>query len=314
MLRTAVVCARTPNARATRNPSLHRRLKPGLEIQRRQNLKKLTLSEWTVLPPGFRRTLFAHGCRLLAATLLMAIGNGAEGAEPRISLSANQLNFLAQIQETASAQQLVVVTNNGEADLSITGITISGENSADFAQTNNCPVSPGMLAARTSCEIRVTFSPTLTGTLSGALNIADNASGSPQTVTLRGISTAPGPVASFLPANLAFGNQAQGSSSTVRVVVLANAGSGTLNINSEIGINGPASGEFHIQAVKNSCPAGTFQLAPKTSCEIGVVFAPTTLGVKSAQILIVDDAARSPHSIELSGAATAQQDIPKSEP
>jgi hypothetical protein len=259
-----------------------------------------------VLAQGFKRGSFVPGCRLLAVVLLMATGNRARGAEPQITLSANQLSFPAQIQETASAQQLVVVTNNGQGDLSVTGITISGENIADFAETNNCPIAPGVLAPRARCEIRVTFSPTVTGTLSAAVNIADNASGSPQTVSLKGVSTAPGPVVSLAPASLAFGNQAQGGSSAALVIALTNAGSGTLNINSEISINGPGSGEFHIQTVKNSCPSGTFQLAPKAGCYIGVVFAPPTLGVKSAQVLIVDDAPGSPQSIELSGTATPQ--------
>jgi hypothetical protein len=257
-----------------------------------------------VLAAGFKRVLFVPGCRLLVVALLMATGNGAWGAEPLITLSANQLNFAAQIQGTTSAQQLVVVTNGGEADLSITSITISGENVADFVQTNNCPIAPSELAPRAHCEIRVTFSPTVTGTLSAAVNIADNASGSPQTVSLKGIASAPGPVVSCAPASLAFGNQPQGASSAVMVIALTNAGSGTLNINSEISINGPASSEFRIQTVKNSCPSGTFQLAPKASCYIGVAFAPSTLGVKSAQILIVDDAPGSPQSIELSGTAT----------
>jgi hypothetical protein len=259
-----------------------------------------------VLAPGFKRVLFVPGCRLLAAALLMATGNGAWGAEPQITLSANQLTFAAQIQGTTSAQQSVVVTNGGEADLSITSITISGENVADFVQTNNCPIAPSELAPRARCEIRVTFSPTVTGTLSAAVNIADNASGSPQAVSLKGLATAPGPVVSCAPASLAFGNQPQGASSAVMVVALTNAGSGTLNINSEISINGSASGEFRIQTVKNSCPSGTFQLAPKAGCYIGVVFLPSTLGVKSAQILIVDDAPGSPQSIELSGTATPQ--------
>jgi len=266
------------------------------------------------LGPGLKRVLFVPGCRLLAAALLMATGNGAWGAEPQITLSANQLNFPAQIQETASAQQLVVVTNSGQADLSITGISISGENVADFAQTNNCPMAPSVLAPRSRCEIRVTFNPTVTGTLSAAVNIADNASGSPQTVGLKGVSTTPGPVISFAPTGLAFGNQPQGTSSAALAIALTNAGSGTLNVNSEVSINGPASGEFRIQTVKNNCPSGTFQLAPKASCYVGVVFAPATLGVKSAQILIVDDAPGSPHSIELSGTATPPQNIPKSDP
>jgi hypothetical protein len=264
--------------------------------------------------PSFRNALIAAGCRLLTATLLMATGNCVWGAEPQVNLSVNQLNFPAQGQGTSSAPQLVVLTNSGEADLSISGITISGGNNADFSQINNCPIAPGMLAARTRCEIRVTFTPTVMGTLSAALNVADNASGSPQTISLKGVSTAPAPVASFVPASLAFGNQTLGTTSDARVIVLTNAGSGTLNINSEISINGPNSIEFRIQAVKNSCPAGTWQLAPKTSCSIGVVFAPATIGEKNAQILVVNDAAGSPHSVVLSGTGTPPQNIPKSSP
>lgn len=70
-------------------------------------------------------------------------------------------------------------------------MVVSGENKADFAQTDNCPIAPGMLAPRTRCEIYVTFTPTVTGTLSAAVNVADNASASPQTVSLKGVSTAP---------------------------------------------------------------------------------------------------------------------------
>jgi hypothetical protein len=244
----------------------------------------------------------------------MATGNAAWAADPRVNLSVNQLSFPAQGQGTVSASQLVVLANSGEADLSITGVTIDGGDKADFSQTNDCPISPGMLAPRTRCEIRVIFNPTVMGTLSAVLNVADNASGSPQSVNLKGISTAPGPVASFVPASLAFGNQPQGTSSAVRIIVLTNAGNGTLNINSQISINGPAAGEFRIQAVKNGCPSDTGQLAPKTSCEIGVVFAPATLGVKTAQVLIVDDAAGNPHSIKLSGTGTLLPDTPKTNP
>jgi hypothetical protein len=263
---------------------------------------------------GNRRGSLALCCRLLAATLLIATGSGVHGAEPQVNLTANQLNFPAQGQGTASAPQLVVLTNSGEGELTISGITISGGNIADFAQTNNCPIAPGKLAARAHCEIQVTFSPTVVGTLTAALSVTDNASGSPQMVALKGASTAPAPVVSFAPASLDFGNQAQGTAGAARVVVFSNAGGGILNINSQISINGPAADEFHIQPIKNSCPTGTWQLAPKTSCEIGVVFAPATVGVKSAQISIVDDAAGSPHSIELSGAGTPPQNIPNGKP
>jgi hypothetical protein len=247
------------------------------------------------------RTLFAPSRPFLAAALLLMIGHCAWGADPQVNLSSNQMKFSAQTQGTESAPKMVVLTNTSQAELSINGITISGGNSVDFAQTNNCPLAPGVLAALARCEISVRFTPTLTGTLSAALNIADNASGSPQAVNLEGNATAPGPVASLAPASLAFGDQPEGTPTNVRVIILTNAGSTALSINSEISINGPASNEFHIQAIKSSCPAGTWQLAPKTSCDIAVVFAPTTIGVKSAQVSIADDAGGNPHSIELSG-------------
>jgi hypothetical protein len=258
----------------------------------------------------FRHVLFASGGGFLAATALLATGNCVWGAEPQVSLSANQLTFPAQGQGIASASQLVAVTNSGEGEMLIGGITIGGENKADFVQTNNCPLAPGRLASHARCEIRVTFIPTTTGTLSAGLYISDDASGSPQTVSLKGTSTTPAPVMSIIPVSVAFGNQTAGTPSGVRVIVLTNAGGATLNINSEISINGATSDEFHFHPVKNACPAGTSQLAPKASCEIGVVFAPNTLGVKSAQVSVVDDAAGSPHSIQLSGTGTPPQNSP----
>jgi hypothetical protein len=242
------------------------------------------------------------GC-LLVSVFAMALP--VWSADPLVNLSVHDLNFAPQAQGTSSAVQVVVLTNSGGADLSITEIAITGENKADFAQMNNCPETPSVLPALAHCEIRVTFAPTITGTLVAALNISDNASGSPQTVNLKGVSTAPRPLATFGPASVAFGNQAMGTTSAAKLVILTNTGSATLNVNSEISINGPNSAEFHLQAVESVCPSGTWQLAPKTSCQIGVVFAPTSIGVKRAQISIADDAPGSPHSVELSGAGIA---------
>jgi hypothetical protein len=59
----------------------------------------------------------------------------------------------------------------------------SGAASGDFAETNSCPAS---MAPAGTCTINVTFTPTATGTRTGSLTIKDNATGSPQTVTLGG--------------------------------------------------------------------------------------------------------------------------------
>ena len=57
---------------------------------------------------------------------------------------------------------------------------------ADFGESDNCGSS---LASAASCIINLTFTPPAVGTVTGTLSITDNASGSPQTVSLSGTGT-----------------------------------------------------------------------------------------------------------------------------
>jgi len=102
------------------------------------------------------------------------------GLGPVASLSTNTLSFAGQIVGTTSPVEAVTLTNSGNAPLSISSITATG----DYALTHNC-VSP--LAAEASCTISVTFAPTVAGGRSGTLIITDNAAGSPRTVGLSGV-------------------------------------------------------------------------------------------------------------------------------
>jgi hypothetical protein len=74
--------------------------------------------------------------------------------------------------------------NNLSVALNITSIAASG----DFAQTNTCGTS---LAAGASCTISVTFTPTATGSRTGTLTVSDDASNSPQSVSLTGAGILP---------------------------------------------------------------------------------------------------------------------------
>jgi len=86
------------------------------------------------------------------------------------------------MENTTSAVQTVTLTNTGTGALTINSIAASG----DFAETNNCPISPATLAASGPCTISVTFSPVAVGPRAGMLTITDNASGSPHMVPLSG--------------------------------------------------------------------------------------------------------------------------------
>jgi HYDIN/CFA65/VesB family protein len=221
--------------------------------------------------------------------------------EPIVVLSANVLKFESQAQGTASSPQRVLVANTGTADLVISSISLSGENAADFLETHSCPTPPAAVPAGAHCEIQIIFKPRTSGDLSASVDISDNGSGSPRSVTLGGRSSVPVPLVTLSPAVLTFGNQAIGTSSKVQMILLTNAGSAILNINTAIALAGSASPEFHLQKVNGACPDGTGQLAPGASCAIGVIFAPVTAGPKSAQVVVVDDAANSPQAVAMSG-------------
>ena len=108
---------------------------------------------------------------------------GTTASAPVVSLSPTSLSFGNHQVNTTSAAQTVTLKNSGNAALTIKGIGLSGPNSGDFHQQNTCP---NPLEAGASCTISVTFTPTAEGTRSASLAIADNASGSPQSVTLSG--------------------------------------------------------------------------------------------------------------------------------
>jgi len=105
------------------------------------------------------------------------------GTAPVVRLSPTSLAFPSQKVGTSSSAKSVTLSNTGNATLSITRITVSG----DFSQTNTCGSS---VAAGASCTLSVTFKPRATGTRTGAVTITDNASPATQTVSLTGTGVA----------------------------------------------------------------------------------------------------------------------------
>ena len=67
--------------------------------------------------------------------------------------------------------------------LLFTSVAISGGNTGDYSQTNNCFPS---VAVGGSCTIMVSNTPSVTGPNSSSVVMTTNATGSPQMVTLSG--------------------------------------------------------------------------------------------------------------------------------
>jgi hypothetical protein len=102
------------------------------------------------------------------------------GTVQAVTLTPNSVSLVSYI-ETTSAPQSVTLSNPSSQALAISSITAS----ADFAETNNCPVG-GRLPSGSSCTIKVTFTPTASGTASGTVSITDDGLGSPQMIGLTG--------------------------------------------------------------------------------------------------------------------------------
>jgi hypothetical protein len=80
---------------------------------------------------------------------------------------------------TKSTAKTVTLSNSGAGALSVSSISIT----AGYIQSNNC-TSP--LLHGSSCRIAVQFAPTVVGAITGTLRINDNASNTPQVVSLSG--------------------------------------------------------------------------------------------------------------------------------
>lgn len=103
-----------------------------------------------------------------------------------LTLTPGSLTFATITQGTVSAPQTVALTSSGNVALNISSITLSGPNSSDFAIT---PSGCTKLNVGSACTINVTFAPLAAGQRSASITIADDASGSPQTVALSGTAT-----------------------------------------------------------------------------------------------------------------------------
>jgi hypothetical protein len=244
-------------------------------------------------------TFKPHGDNTRAATL--SISDNATGSPQSVPLSGMgtyvelvpaSLTFADQTVGTTSAAQTVTLTNTlPSATVTIDGVSITGADAGDFAQTNTCGTS---VAAGASCTINVTFTPTEAGTRTAAVSVSDGGGGSPQTVALTGTT---GPSVTLAPTSLTFAGQNVGTTSAPQMVTLTNSGGSALGVTS-ISITGADPGDF---AQTNTC--GT-SVAAGANCVISVTFTPVATGSRTASVSITDNAPISPQTVGLTGTGT----------
>ena len=242
----------------------------------------------TTTPNALRLWLTAALVSAIAAVAVSVVP-AAKAATASLSVSPSSLSFGNENVGTTSATRTVTIQNTSLTTATFSAISVNG----DFARSDGTCGST--LTALRSCTITIVFKPTATGNRTGTLSISDNASHSPQTVSLSGTGVGTTPVASVSPSSLTFAGQAVGTTSSAQVVTLTNTGNATMTISS---LN--TSGDFSRSAT--TCGS---TLAAGKNCTISVAFAPTAAGTRSGSLSIADNAAGSPQSVGLSGTGTA---------
>ena len=218
----------------------------------------------------------------------------AELGAPAVTLSPTSIPFGKWTQGTQSSAVVVTLKNTGTAVLNITSITFTGTNPANFVKTaSTCTTT---LAASASCTISVAFKPTAAQAYAANLSIADNATGTPQLVTLTGTGLAPGTTVTLTPTSISFGKWSVGSQSTAVPVTLKNTGTATLSITT-ISFTGTNPTNF-LKTAATTCAS---TLAAGASCIIDVAFHPTSAAAFSADLSIADNATGTPQLVTLAG-------------
>jgi hypothetical protein len=218
---------------------------------------------------------------------LSGVGLPAPAAVAEVSTGV--LDFPAQPIGFDSAQQLVTVTNGGNAPLTFSAIatTIGGEFTIVPPADASAPPCPVDLAPTESCLIAVVFHPNGPNLRQDVLTIDTNVG----TVTVRVIGTGLVAEASQLsvPGSLDFGAQAIGTRSNGRGVQLRNMSTNVATI-TELA----ASGDFD---VSDTCTT----IAPGATCSPLVTFRPAAEGPRGGRLVVRTLRDVNPYVVALTG-------------
>ncbi len=251
------------------------------------------------VPAGSTSAQFSLSTSLVPSETVMTIMAAYNGGsavtvltlEPAAELTASpqSWDFGYQSVGTISSPESFTLTNSGTATLSINSVQLA--TGQTFAISANTCTSG--IAAGASCSVSVTFNPIASGSTSDALQVSFGNPTVVQSITVTGNGATP--AANLAPSTMPFGNVTVGGS-IMATATLSNSGNAALS-GISVGTSGPNVGDFSISS--NGC-AGVV-IPANSSCLITVKFSPQATGIRSATLVVSDNAAGSPQTIGLTG-------------
>ena len=196
-----------------------------------------------------------------------------------------------------STATMFTITNTGASTSDQVGVSFQGTTTDYRIASNTCQT----LAPAATCTVGVTFAPTAAGPRNAMLSL--HVSASTTSASLTGTGTLPGNLA-VSPSTHAFADVVLGTASTeVDTITITNTGtvaSGSLAVQA----TGSDPGQF--TKATDTCTGQT--LAGGATCTLGIKFAPTTAGAKSAGFTVLGTPGGSVTSV-VTGTAIAQAQL-----
>jgi hypothetical protein len=221
-----------------------------------------------------------------AANSPLTVSLSGTGTQTGLTISPGSISF-GNVTVGQLGSQIVTLTNSGNVNLVVNLATISG---VGFGITGLS--LPATITAGQSISFNAQFTPTLAGATTGTIIFSDNASNSPQTLTLAGTGVTSGATLTPSPGSVNFGNAVVGSSNN-QTVTLSNTGSTSVTV-TQVTATGTG---FSVTGITTPMTLSAGQTANFTA-----VFAPTATGVDSGSISIISSA--SDPSVALTGTGT----------
>lgn len=206
-------------------------------------------------------------------TATLSVGLSGSGVTPA-TLSPNPTSDSfgsVQVGSTQSVYQ--TITNSGSASVSLSQASVTGAGFSISGLTLPTTLSPGQ-----SVSFTASFSPTVTGSVSGSISVLSNASNPNLTIGLSGTGAAQGQL-TITPTSANFGTVTVGATSSQTGSISASGSSVTISSGS---IN---SSEFLLSGITFPLTLAAGQSAPVT-----LTFAPQMSGTASATLSFVSNA------------------------
>jgi|GEM_PF-1992579 len=244
-----------------------------------------------------------------AETTIRGEVEGSGRVEPGIVRSPDHLGFGVQSAGAGpGAPQTITVESTGATPLHVGNVELGGSMAGQFEIVRDgcggTTIAPGA-----QCSVEVAFNPTELGGQAAHLSIQNDA-GAPVDTSLAGTAY-PNPGIAVDPAVLDFGNQiAAAGPGAPRTITVESTGTTPLQM-ADPAFEGADADQFQI--VANGCAGAA--LEPGESCDIEVAFAPTSIGGKSADLVVNSNNTQGwgPPTVALTGTGTETPRSPEEE-